>query len=186
MRWLLLTTVHGMTQPSVEAPLESASPTATRDRIHRKSAVARWILDLRSAGGASRLGLLLQRCHQRLRGRARRMWILSRDPQAVADNVNLPIGLLREDGTQLQHLVFDKEGHHFGEDNLFLLAVGEPGDFLTLHQRLAFRCLDVTQRAGGMTYDGDCFAGGKEGLDQLDGVLVFSEIPHRTVAARVE
>jgi hypothetical protein len=29
-------------------------------------------------------------------------------------------------------------------------------------------------------------AGGKEGLDQLDGVLVFGEILHRAVAARVE
>ena len=32
----------------------------------------------------------------------------------------------------------------------------------------------------------DWFAGGNEGLDQLDGVLVFGEIPHRAVAARVE
>ena len=32
----------------------------------------------------------------------------------------------------------------------------------------------------------DRLAGGKEGLDQLDGVLVFGEIPHRAVAARVE
>ena len=29
-------------------------------------------------------------------------------------------------------------------------------------------------------------AGGKEGLDQLGGMLVFGEIPHRAVAARVE
>ena len=42
------------------------------------------------------------------------------------------------------------------------------------------------QRAGGMTNDADWLAGGKEGLDQLDGVLVFGEIPHRAVAARVE
>ena len=37
-----------------------------------------------------------------------------------------------------------------------------------------------------MTHDADWLAGGKEGLDQLDGVLVFGEIPHRAVAARVE
>jgi hypothetical protein len=37
-----------------------------------------------------------------------------------------------------------------------------------------------------MAHDGDRFAGGNEGLDQIDGVLVFSEIPHRAVAARVE
>src|SRR5580700_6217650 len=102
----------GLAQPAIEAPIESASPTATLDRIHRKSAVARWIFNLRSPGGGSRFGLLLHRCHQSLRGRARGMWILSRDQQAVTDHVNLPVGLLREDGTQLQHLVFDKEGHH--------------------------------------------------------------------------
>jgi hypothetical protein len=44
----------------------------------------------------------------------------------------------------------------------------------------------VTQRARGMTHDGDWLAGSKEGLDQLDGVLVFGEIPHRAMAARVE
>src|SRR5271168_4208093 len=37
-----------------------------------------------------------------------------------------------------------------------------------------------------MTHYGDWLTGGKEGLDQLDGVRVFGEIPHRAVAARVE
>ena len=37
-----------------------------------------------------------------------------------------------------------------------------------------------------MTHDGDWLAGGEEGLDQLDGVLVLGEIPHRAVAARIE
>src|SRR5260370_14882742 len=114
------------------------------------------------------------------------MWILSRDQQAIADHVILPAGLLREDGTQLQHLVFDKKRHHFGEADLLFLAVGEAGNFLALHQKLAVRRLDVTQRTRGMTYDGDWLAGSKEGLDQLDGVLVLGEIPHRAVAARIE
>jgi hypothetical protein len=52
------------------------------------------------------------------------MWILSCDQQSVADDVNLPVGLLREDGAQFQHLIFDKEGHDFGEADLFFLAVG--------------------------------------------------------------
>jgi hypothetical protein len=37
-----------------------------------------------------------------------------------------------------------------------------------------------------MTHDGDWLTGGKEGLDQFDGVLVFGEIPHRAMAARIE
>jgi len=35
--------------------------------------------------------------------------------------------LTSEDGAQFQHLVLDKEGHHFGEADLFFLAVGETG-----------------------------------------------------------
>ena len=68
----------------------------------------------------------------------------------------------------------------------FFFAVAETGNFLALDQRLAVWRPDVTQRAGGMANDGDWLAAGKEGLDQLDGVLVFGEIPHRAVAARVE
>src|ERR1700722_12504358 len=37
-----------------------------------------------------------------------------------------------------------------------------------------------------MAHDADWLAGGEERLDQLDGVLVFGEIPHRTMAARIE
>src|SRR5262249_48156302 len=37
-----------------------------------------------------------------------------------------------------------------------------------------------------MTNQGDWLTGGKEGLDQLDRVPVFGEIPHRAVAARIE
>src|ERR1700676_2139613 len=37
-----------------------------------------------------------------------------------------------------------------------------------------------------MAHDADWLAGGNEGLDQLDGVLVLGEIPHRAVSARVE
>src|SRR6476620_10509139 len=82
--------------------------------------------------------------------------------------------------------MFDKKGHHFGEAHGFLLAVGEAGNFLALNQRLAVWRLDVTQRTRGVTNYGDWLAGGEEGLDQLDGALVFGEIPHRAMAARVE
>ena len=37
-----------------------------------------------------------------------------------------------------------------------------------------------------MTHNGDWLASGKKGLDQLDRALVFDEIPHRAVAARIE
>src|SRR5277367_571024 len=114
------------------------------------------------------------------------MWVLSRDQQTVGDDVNLPVGLLREDGAQFQHLVFDKKRHYFGETDSFLLAVGEAGNFLALNQKLAVWRLDVTEGAGGMTHYADRLTCGKERLDQLDGVLVVGEIPHRTVAARIK
>lgn len=87
------------------------------------------------------------------------MWVLSRDQQAVADDVRRPVGPLREDGAQFQHLIFDEKRHHFGEADLFFLAVGEAGNFLALHQKLAVRCPDVTQCPCGMTHDPDCLAG---------------------------
>ena len=37
-----------------------------------------------------------------------------------------------------------------------------------------------------MAHYADRLTGGKEGLDQLDGVLVVGEIPHRTVAAWIK
>jgi hypothetical protein len=37
-----------------------------------------------------------------------------------------------------------------------------------------------------MAHDADWLAGSKEGLDQLDGMPVFGQIPHRAMAARVE
>jgi hypothetical protein len=114
------------------------------------------------------------------------MRVLSRDQEAVADDVRRPVGLFRKDGAQFEHLVFDEERHDFGEAHRFFLTVGEAGHFLALDQRLAVRRLDVTQRAGGMTHDADRLAGGKERFDQLDGVFVFGEIPHRAMAARVE
>src|SRR5271154_5755587 len=114
------------------------------------------------------------------------MWVLSRDQQTIGDDVNLPVGLLREDGAQFQHLIFDKKGHYFGETDSFLLAVGEAGNFLALNQKLAVWRLDVTESAGGMTHYADRLTGGEEGLDQLDGVLVVGEIPHRAVATRIK
>ena len=45
-------------------------------------------------GGANWSRLLIHRCHQRLRGRARGSWILSRDQQAIADHVNSPVCFL--------------------------------------------------------------------------------------------
>src|SRR5262245_36002493 len=37
-----------------------------------------------------------------------------------------------------------------------------------------------------MTHQGNWLTGGEKGLDQLDRVLIFGEIPHRAVAARIE
>ena len=54
------------------------------------------------------------------------MRVLSCDQHAVADHMNLPVGLLREDGAQFQHLIFDKEGHDFGEADLFFLTLVKP------------------------------------------------------------
>ena len=90
---------------------------------------------------------------------------MSRDEQAVADHVNPPVRHLREDGTQSQHLIFDKEWHNFSEPHLFLLAVGEAGNFLALNQKLAVRRLDVMKRPCGMAHNADWLTGSNKGFD---------------------
>src|SRR5262249_14386827 len=70
--------------------------------------------------------------------------------------------------------------------NIGLLAVGEPGHLLALNQRLAPGGLYVPQDAWGMADQRHRLSGGKEGLDQLDGIGVFGQIPHWAVAARIE
>ena len=77
--------------------------------------------------------------------------------------MNSPVCRFRKDGTQLQHLVLDKERYDLGEANIFLFAVRETGDFPALHQRLAVGCLDVAQCTSRMTHDRDCLPGGEEG-----------------------
>jgi len=90
------------------------------------------------------------------------MRVLSRNQEAVGDDMSPPVGRLREDRAELQHLIFHKEGHNLGEANLFFLTVGEARNFLALDQKLAIRRLDVTQRTCGMAHDANWLAGGKE------------------------
>src|SRR5262249_58865201 len=60
------------------------------------------------------------------------------------------------------------------------------GHVLALDERLASRGLDMAQYAGGVADQGDELACGEEGFDQLDRILVFREVPHRTMAAWIE
>jgi len=77
------------------------------------------------------------------------MRVLPRYQQAVTDDVRRPVDLLREDSAKLQHLIFDKEGHDFGEANLFFLALSKARNFLALNQKLAVRRPNVSQRSRG-------------------------------------
>jgi hypothetical protein len=76
-----------------KAPLQRQLATATMKSL--RSLVD---LDLRSAGGDRRFGLLRHQRHQSLRGGARRMRVLPRDQQAVTDDVRRPVRGLREGG----------------------------------------------------------------------------------------
>jgi len=66
------------------------------------------------------------------------------------------------------------------------LPVGEPSHVLALDQRLAGGRLDVAQDAGRVADQRHRLPGGEEGLDQLDGIGVFGQVPHRAVAARIK
>src|SRR5215471_15149857 len=80
----------------------------------------------------------------------------------------------------------DEEGHHLRQAHLFLLTIGEAGHVLALDERLPVRGPDMAQRAGSVADKCNGFAGSEERFDQLDGVLVFREIQHRAMAARIE
>src|SRR5262249_29696729 len=85
-----------------------------------------------------------------------------------------------------EQLVFDEERDDLGQANSLLLPVGEPSHVLALDQRLANGGLDVAQDTGSMADERHRLPGGEEGLDQLYGIWVFCQVPHRAVAARIE
>src|SRR5215831_5783498 len=130
--------------------------------------------------------LLVQSLEQKLGSRARRGRVLAGNQLAVLDRVNAPVLDLGEDGAEAHQLVLDEEGDKLRQAHRFFLAIGETGHVLAVDERLAFRSLDMAQHAGGVADQGDVLAGGEEGFDQLDRVLVFREVPHRTMAAWIE
>src|SRR5215469_10133503 len=57
---------------------------------------------------------------------------------------------------------------------------------LRVDRRLAGGGLDVAQDAGRMADQRYRLPGGEEGLDQLYGIRIFGQVPHRAVAAWIE
>src|SRR5262249_51870385 len=100
--------------------------------------------------------------------------------------MDAPVLDLGVSGAEVEQLVFDEERDDLGQANSLLLPVGEPSYVLALDQWLANGGLDVAQGAGGMTDQRHRLPGGEEGLDQLYGIGVFGQVPHRAVAARIE
>src|SRR5262245_16569835 len=80
----------------------------------------------------------------------------------------------------------DEEWDDVRQAHIFLLTVGEACNLLALNQRLAVWRLGVPQHSRCMTHQGNWLTSGEEGLDQLDRILIFGEIPHWAVAARIE
>src|SRR6516225_568331 len=89
-------------------------------------------------------------------------------------------------GSEAEQLVLDEERHDLGQPKIGLLTVGEAGHLLALDQRLVGGGLYVAQDPGGMADQRHGLSGGKEGLDQPDGIGVFGQIPQWAVATRIE
>ena len=104
--------------------------------------------------------------------------VLTGDQQRVGDDVHAPVLDLGEGRTEAEQLVFDEERDDLGQANSLFLPVGEPSHVLALDQRLAGGGLDVAQHAGGMADQRDWLTGGEEGLDQLDRVRIFGQVPY--------
>src|SRR5262245_16353294 len=74
---------------------------------------------------------------QDLGGRSGRGRVLAGDQQSVSDEVDTPVFDFGESGTEAEQLVLNEERHDFGQANIRLLTVREPGHLLALDQRLA-------------------------------------------------
>src|SRR6516225_9384801 len=105
---------------------------------------------------------------------------------AAGPDEDAPVLHFGVSGAEAEQLVFDEERNDLGQANSLLLPVGEPGHVLALDQRLAGGGLDAAPDAGRMADQRHRLPGGEEGLDQLDGIRVFGQVPHRAVAARIE
>ena len=66
------------------------------------------------------------------------------------------------------------------------IAGRKPRDLFALYQRRAVGRLDVTQHAWCMANGRNNLAGGRHGLDQLDRMRVFGQVPQRAMAARIK
>src|SRR5262245_61309276 len=100
--------------------------------------------------------------------------------------MDAPVFDLGKGGTEAEQLVLDEERHDLRQPDIGLLTVSEPGHLLPLDQRLAGGGLYMAQDAWGMADQRHRLSGGKEGLDQLDGIGVVGQIPRWAVAARIE
>lgn len=97
-----------------------------------------------------------------------------------------PIGTLGIDSSLSLELVFDQERDYVGEMHGGFLGIREAGDFLSGDQRRSGWRLYMTESARRVAYKCDVLTRCEKRLNQCDRVLVFREIPHRTVTARVE
>ena len=82
--------------------------------------------------------------------------------------------------------VFDKKRHYLGETHGLFFGVSKACNLLARDQRLALGRCDVPQNSWSMAYEGDWLARRQERLDQLDGILVFRQIPQWSVATGIE
>src|SRR5215469_13726597 len=100
--------------------------------------------------------------------------------------MNSPVHCLREMAAFRFEFVFDQEGNHLGQPDCLFLGVSETSDVFTFYQRFPVRGLNMAKRTRRMADQGNRLACGLERLNQFDGVRIFGQIPHRTVAAWVE
>jgi hypothetical protein len=114
---------------------------------------------------------------QKLGSRSRRGWARAGDQLAVLD--------LGEGRAQAEQFVLDEERHHFVSPASSSSPSMKPSRSCP-RQVACFPGVDVAQSTRCVPEKCDQLAGGKKGLDQLDQVLVFRDIPRRAKAARIE
>ncbi len=112
--------------------------------------------------------------------------VLAGHQLSVRDNMHLPVSDFGVTPTQTLKLVFDQKRYDVAQTDRSLFGVGETCDFTVLDKRFAVSGNYMTQHTGCVADKTMWLVAAIKSFDQGNRMLVFSQVPQRTVAAWVE
>ena len=117
-----------------------------------------------------------------LSGLLRRPGVLSRNQQAVLDNMHAPIGGRRKLGSLLFQHVLEQVRNNIDQLHGGFFRVCEPSDRPALRDRLAVRCLHVRENPRRVSHESDRLPRSEHIFDERQCVAIVCQVPERAVA----